>query len=91
LEDNYILNDVDVDVEGKMLLEVLNSVRYKNPTPNPLPASREGAFDVPHVITKRYIRGYVKKSFNRIDCQVAIKLCTYFDTSMGEMFVIKEV
>jgi plasmid maintenance system antidote protein VapI len=42
-------------------------------------------------ITENAIRGYVKKLFNRIDCQLAIKLCTYFDTSMGEMFVIKEV
>jgi DNA-binding Xre family transcriptional regulator len=42
-------------------------------------------------ITENAIRGYAKNSFNRIDCQVAIKLCTYFDASMGEMFVIKEV
>jgi hypothetical protein len=27
----------------------------KNPTSNPLPAIREGAFDVPHVIRKRYM------------------------------------
>jgi DNA-binding Xre family transcriptional regulator len=42
-------------------------------------------------ITENAIRGYVKNSFNRIDCQVAIKLCTYFDAQMGEMFVIKEI
>lgn len=42
-------------------------------------------------ITENAIRGYVKNSFNRIDCQVAIKLCNYFNTSMGEMFVIKEL
>jgi hemolysin activation/secretion protein len=29
-------------------------VKYKNPTPNPLPVCREGAFDVPHAIGKRY-------------------------------------
>lgn len=42
-------------------------------------------------VTETAIRGYSKNSFSRIDCQVAIKLCTYFDTSMGEMFVIKEI
>lgn len=42
-------------------------------------------------ITENAIRGYVKNSFSRIDCQVAIKLCNYFNTSMGDMFIIKEV
>jgi DNA-binding Xre family transcriptional regulator len=42
-------------------------------------------------ITENAIRGYAKNSFDRIDCQVAIKLCTYFDAQMGEMFVIKEI
>jgi hypothetical protein len=37
-----------------MLIAVLNLVRYNNPTPNPLPAIREGALDVPDMIRKRY-------------------------------------
>jgi hypothetical protein len=31
--------DVNIKAGGK----ILDSVRYKNPTPNPLPASEEGA------------------------------------------------
>lgn len=41
-------------------------------------------------ITENAIRGYVKNSFSRIDCQVAIKLCDYFKVDVGEMFSIKE-
>jgi hypothetical protein len=48
----------------KRYIAVLNSVRYKNPTPNPLPASREGAFDVPHVIRKRYSSQQLDKLTN---------------------------
>jgi hypothetical protein len=29
-------------------------VKYKNPTPNPLPASEEGAYDVYHSSAYRY-------------------------------------
>ncbi len=43
------------------IIAVLNSVRHKNPTPNPLPACREGAFDVPHVIRKRTIPNIIFK------------------------------
>jgi len=42
-------------------------------------------------VTENAIRGYVKNSFNRIDCSVAIKLCGYFDVSFGEMFLIKDI
>ncbi|MEC4813963.1 MAG: helix-turn-helix transcriptional regulator [Scytonema sp. PMC 1069.18] len=42
-------------------------------------------------VTENAIRGYVKNSFSRIDCQVAIKLCTYFKVNVGDMFEIKEV
>jgi transcriptional regulator with XRE-family HTH domain len=42
-------------------------------------------------ITENAIRNYVKNSFNRIDCPVAIKLCSYFNVQMGEMFLIKEI
>ncbi|MDJ0618273.1 MAG: helix-turn-helix transcriptional regulator [Calothrix sp. MO_192.B10] len=42
-------------------------------------------------VTENAIRGYVKNSFSRIDCQVAIKLCTYFQVNVGDMFDIKEV
>jgi putative transcriptional regulator len=42
-------------------------------------------------VTENAIRGYAKNSFTRIDCQTAIKLCTYFDAQMGEMFVIKKI
>ncbi|MBD2772883.1 helix-turn-helix transcriptional regulator [Iningainema sp. BLCCT55] len=41
-------------------------------------------------VTENAIRGYVKNSFSRIDCQVAIKICDYFQVNVGEMFVIKE-
>jgi len=37
------------------------------------------------------IRGYANNTFNRIDCENAVKLCTFFGVSMGEMFVIEEV
>ena len=39
-------------------------------------------------VTENAIRGYVKNSFSRIDCQVAIKLCAYFNVNVGEMFDI---
>ncbi|MBD2667311.1 helix-turn-helix domain-containing protein [Richelia sinica] len=42
-------------------------------------------------ITENAVRGYAKNTFNRIDCQVAIKLCDYFGVSIGEMFQIREV
>ena len=42
-------------------------------------------------VTENAIRGYSKNSFSRIDCQVAIKLCSYFQVEVGEMFVIKEI
>jgi DNA-binding Xre family transcriptional regulator len=41
-------------------------------------------------VTENAIRGYAKNSFSRIDCQTAIKLCDYFQTSVGDMFYIKE-
>jgi putative transcriptional regulator len=37
------------------------------------------------------IRGYANNTFNRIDCENAIKLCTFFGVDMGEMFTIEEV
>ena len=39
-------------------------------------------------ITQNTIRSYVQNRFNRIDCEVAIKLCNYFDVSFGDMFEI---
>jgi len=42
-------------------------------------------------ITENAVRGYAKNTFNRIDCQVAIKLCDYFGVSMGDMFQIREI
>ena len=42
-------------------------------------------------ITQNTIRGYVQNRFNRIDCEIAVKLCTHFDVSFGEMFEIVEV
>lgn len=41
-------------------------------------------------ITQNTIRGYVQNRFNRIDCEVAIKLCNFFGVSFGEMFEIVE-
>jgi hypothetical protein len=49
-------------------IAVLNSVRYKNPTPNPLPASREGAIEVPHVIRKRYSRERISSHPLKLVC-----------------------
>ena len=40
-------------------------------------------------ITENAIRGYVKNSFSRIDSDTAIKLCDYFQVSLGEMFRIE--
>lgn len=34
------------------------------------------------------IRGYAKNKFSRIDTEVAIKLCDYFEVELGEMFQI---
>lgn len=42
-------------------------------------------------ITENAVRGYAKNTFNRIDCQVAIKLCDYFGVTMGDMFQIREI
>jgi len=42
-------------------------------------------------ITENAVRGYAKNTFNRIDCQVAVKLCDYFGVSVGDMFQIREV
>lgn len=39
-------------------------------------------------ITQNTIRSYVQNRFNRIDCEVAIKLCNFFGVSFGEMFEI---
>jgi putative transcriptional regulator len=41
-------------------------------------------------ITQNTIRGYVQNRFNRIDCEVAIKLCNHFGVQFGEMFEIVE-
>ena len=41
-------------------------------------------------LTENTIRGYVKNSFSRIDCEVAITLCDYFGATMGEMFAVVE-
>ena len=41
-------------------------------------------------VTENAIRGYAKNRFNRIDCQVAIKLCDYFQVGIGEMFELQE-
>jgi putative transcriptional regulator len=41
-------------------------------------------------VTQNTIRGYFRNRFDRIDCEVAIKLCNYFDVSFGEMFEIVE-
>jgi putative transcriptional regulator len=42
-------------------------------------------------ITENAVRGYAKNTFNRIDCQVAVKLCDYFGVTVGDMFQIREV
>ncbi|WP_375449105.1 helix-turn-helix domain-containing protein [uncultured Nostoc sp.] len=42
-------------------------------------------------VTENAIRGYAKNSFNRIDCQVAMKLCSYFGVNVGDMFEIRSV
>ena len=39
-------------------------------------------------ISQTTIRGYVQNRFNRIDCEIAIKICSYFETTFGEMFEI---
>lgn len=39
-------------------------------------------------ITENTVRSYSKNRFNRIDCEVAVKLCNYFGVSVGEMFEI---
>ncbi|MBD2358872.1 helix-turn-helix transcriptional regulator [Tolypothrix sp. FACHB-123] len=41
-------------------------------------------------VTENAIRGYAKNSFSRIDCQVAIKLCDYFQIDIGDLFKIVE-
>ena len=40
-------------------------------------------------VTENSIRGYAKNQFTRIDCQVAIKLCDFFEVEFGQMFYIK--
>ena len=42
-------------------------------------------------ITENAVRGYAKNTFNRIDCQVAVKLCDYFGVTVGDMFQIREI
>jgi putative transcriptional regulator len=42
-------------------------------------------------ITETTIRAYMKNTFSRIDCQNAVKLCSYFGVPIGDMFDIKEV
>jgi DNA-binding Xre family transcriptional regulator len=39
-------------------------------------------------MTETTIRAYMKNTFSRIDCQNAVKLCTYFGVAIGEMFDI---
>jgi plasmid maintenance system antidote protein VapI len=39
-------------------------------------------------VTENTIRGYAKNSFSRIDCEVAIKICSHFKTDFGSMFEI---
>ena len=39
-------------------------------------------------ITQNTIRSYVQNRFNRIDCEVAAKICAHFDVSFGDMFEI---
>lgn len=41
-------------------------------------------------VTENTIRNYVQNRFNRIDCEIAIKLCSHFGVSFGEMFEIVE-
>jgi hypothetical protein len=41
-------------------------VRYKNPTPNPLPASEEGAYDVYDVYSKRLEAGLFYHTRNKV-------------------------
>ena len=42
-------------------------------------------------ITETTIRAYTKNTFSRIDCQNAVKLCSFFGVPIGDMFDIKEV
>lgn len=39
-------------------------------------------------MTETTIRAYMKNTFSRIDCQNAVKLCSYFGVSIGDMFDI---
>ncbi|MBW4636294.1 MAG: helix-turn-helix transcriptional regulator [Iphinoe sp. HA4291-MV1] len=41
-------------------------------------------------VTENAIRGYVKNSFSRIDCEVAAKIGAYFNVSVGELFEFVE-
>lgn len=42
-------------------------------------------------IAENTVRVYSLNRFSRIDCDVAIKLCTYFQVEFGEMFKIVTV
>ncbi|MTJ49115.1 helix-turn-helix transcriptional regulator [Dolichospermum sp. UHCC 0259] len=39
-------------------------------------------------MTETTIRAYMKNTFSRIDCQNAVKLCSYFGVTIGDMFDI---
>jgi putative transcriptional regulator len=40
-------------------------------------------------VTENAIRSYAQNRFSRIDNATAIKLCSYFGVSMGDMFQIQ--
>ena len=42
-------------------------------------------------VTENAVRGYTKNTFSRIDSDVAIKICRYFDVAFGDMFEIREI
>ncbi|WP_420372439.1 helix-turn-helix domain-containing protein [Microcystis aeruginosa] len=39
-------------------------------------------------ITETTIRAYSKNTFSRIDCKSAVRLCQFFNVSVGDMFKI---
>ena len=39
-------------------------------------------------ITQNTVRTYMKNRFSRIDCEIAVKMCKFFNCSFGEMFEI---
>lgn len=41
-------------------------------------------------ITQNTVRTYMKNRFSRIDCDIAVKMCKFFNCSFGDMFEISK-